>query len=372
MLAAAAAAAASPVRAVVRAASHYMTSSGAGHTAAGLLVSGTLLGRGLDHLIRWAAAKDAAHSNSNHNGPPAVDSDLLAALLVFGLAALCDALDGMAARAYDQASSLGVVLDVVADNVLRSALWVAAALLDARLALPALGFVACEWLTLLASQVRRAGGARLAVLIGESFQLTMPPADTKGDNWQRNRSSPAARAASTGSGSGRGTPGSCANSSARAFGACSVCPLCVDDDVYRNHFAGQQHSKTEFDTASSPYRNPLGVLGIGGLFLAPLWPLLRHSFPGWLLVVAPSTDAVPTAASSADLSKRVVRALFEWIGWVVLGGRLLSLAIECHFIWGLVRMLCEEDEQEEEGGSAGGGRSREVGDGNGGKKRRCE
>lgn len=158
----AAAAAASPFKAVARLASSYVHPAAA---AGGLLVSGTLLGRGLDHLLRAASSQlqtaGGTGSSSGGGGKDAigggsaavVDADLLAALLVFALAAALDALDGHLARAYNQCSALGVVLDVVADIALRSALWIAAALLDPRWALPALGLITCEWLTLLASQV---------------------------------------------------------------------------------------------------------------------------------------------------------------------------------------------------------------------------
>lgn len=81
-------------------------------------------------------------------------------------------------------------------------------------------------------------------------------------------------------------------------------------------------------------------MGIGGLFLAPLWPLLRHSFPGLLL--GPSTTA-SDATLAMELSKRVIRTAFDGMWWAVWAGRLLSLGIECYFIWGLVRMLCEEE-----------------------------
>lgn len=149
------AAAASPLQTVARMASSYMSTTAAAAATnpagvGGLLASGTLLGKGLDHLLR-SVAKDTVSTTAN--GPSAVDVDLLAALLVYAMAAALDALDGCVARTYNQSSSLGVVLDVVGDNVLRACLWISAALLDARYALPALGFITCEWLTLLASQV---------------------------------------------------------------------------------------------------------------------------------------------------------------------------------------------------------------------------
>lgn len=188
----AAAAAASPFKAVARLASSYVHPAAA---AGGLLVSGTLLGRGLDHLLRAASSQSQTAGGTGSSsggkdavgGAAAVDADLLAALLVFALAAALDALDGHLARAYNQCSTLGVVLDVVADIALRSALWIAAALLDPRWALPALGLVTCEWLTLLASQVGARGyrvGAMCAFCVGgwwsESERSFQSPFESNG------------------------------------------------------------------------------------------------------------------------------------------------------------------------------------------------
>lgn len=87
--------------------------------------------------------------------------------------------------------------------------------------------------------------------------------------------------------------------------------------------------------------------GVGGLFLAPVWPILRHAFAGWLLGAPP-----PASTDASDVARRIVQTLFEGLGWFLLGGRLLSLGIECYFILGLVRMLCEEGEEGDDDGAA--------------------
>jgi hypothetical protein len=398
-LATAAAAAASPVQAVVRMASHYMTTSGStsstssrsssnsGHTGgvAGLLVSGTFLGRGLDHLIRAASHAAAATGSSSSSSSSSkdlasdgalsslsMDADLLAALLVFALAALCDALDGRAARAYNQCSSLGVVLDVVADNVLRSCLWMSAALLDARCALPALGFVSCEWLTLLASQVR--AWVRCCWVGHHLSFLRLAHNNTARTN-QNNNGKPTGRLSQRGwrpleAAAGRGPvarppvlqQGVPVRKEEENQGVCGVLRFLP----FTHEFIGMGMYTLMRSYLFPPRptnhfarpRNPLGVLGIGGLFLAPLWPLLRHSLPAWLLL--PITDNTRTTTTAADLSKRIVRTVFDWMGWVVLGGRIVSLVIEVYFISGLVRMLCDEDGGDDEQrhqreGSGGGG-----------------
>ena len=50
------------------------------------------------------------------------------AILVWTFSAALDLFDGILARRLDQCSNFGANLDVVADNVLRSATWLAAAL----------------------------------------------------------------------------------------------------------------------------------------------------------------------------------------------------------------------------------------------------
>lgn len=97
-------------------------------------------------------------------------------------------------------------------------------------------------------------------------------------------------------------------------------------------------------------------MGIGGLFLAPLWTLLRHSFPGLLLGIPPANAS--DAASAVGLSKRIVASVVDGMGWVVWAGRLLSLGIECYFVWGLASYMlyeCEEEEGEGEKKAVNGG-----------------
>lgn len=66
-----------------------------------------------------------------------------------------DLIDGILARVLNQCSSLGVLLDIVADNVLRTTIWVAAGTTDQ------LRFIACvmislEWCTMLSTQLHAA------------------------------------------------------------------------------------------------------------------------------------------------------------------------------------------------------------------------
>jgi len=228
-------------------------------TNTGLLppVANTLLGKGLTAL----------RGDSDGDAPafvPNVEPDVLAAILVFVAAAAMDVLDGYVARRLNQTSQLGAMLDVVADNVLRSCMWMSSLLLDARLALPALICLSVEWLTLLATQLlsQREGGR----------------------HWKNQRD--------------------------------------ADSWLVQYFF-------------SNNFRNLLGVWGIGSLFLAPLYPLLLHAFP--------------TLGKGGGLGAAVVRGG----AYMFIGGRVMSLALELYFVWGLVEVLVEEQEEGKKGGKMG-------------------
>jgi CDP-diacylglycerol--inositol 3-phosphatidyltransferase len=64
-----------------------------------------------------------------------------------------DLIDGILARALNQTSSLGILLDIIADNILRTTVWIAASVDD-----PSYRFVACvvislEWTTMVSTQL---------------------------------------------------------------------------------------------------------------------------------------------------------------------------------------------------------------------------
>jgi len=63
-----------------------------------------------------------------------------------------DLLDGALARALNQTSSLGILLDIVADNILRTTIWIAAAHTDG-LRLQACLVISLEWITMLSTQL---------------------------------------------------------------------------------------------------------------------------------------------------------------------------------------------------------------------------
>ncbi len=73
--------------------------------------------------------------------------------LVMLTAAFMDMIDGPLARLLHQTSQFGVYVDIVADNVWRTAGWMAAVMAAPHLASVGLLVVVVEWLTFFASQV---------------------------------------------------------------------------------------------------------------------------------------------------------------------------------------------------------------------------
>jgi len=82
-------------------------------------------------------------------------SSPVSAILIWAFSAFLDALDGIAARALNQCSNFGVLLDVIADNTLRSNTWVAAATAAKTSTVPAISVLVMniEWLTFFATQL---------------------------------------------------------------------------------------------------------------------------------------------------------------------------------------------------------------------------
>jgi phosphatidylglycerophosphate synthase len=84
------------------------------------------------------------------------DSNPTLAVSLWVVAALLDLVDGILARALEQTSSLGVVLDICADNVLRSCVWIAVAAAEPSWIVPATMIVCLEWVTMVATQTQQA------------------------------------------------------------------------------------------------------------------------------------------------------------------------------------------------------------------------
>lgn len=74
-------------------------------------------------------------------------------LIVMLCAAFLDVIDGPIARLLAQTSTLGVYVDIVADNIWRTACWLSVALTCPRYAWIGLLVIVVEWLTFFASQV---------------------------------------------------------------------------------------------------------------------------------------------------------------------------------------------------------------------------
>ena len=77
------------------------------------------------------------------------------AICTWLVSASLDLLDGIVARALNQTSSLGILLDICADNILRSSVWMAASrtMNSPTCTTMACLFTSVEWMTMLATQL---------------------------------------------------------------------------------------------------------------------------------------------------------------------------------------------------------------------------
>lgn len=80
----------------------------------------------------------------------------VAALWTWILSSVLDLFDGMLARALNQTSKLGVFLDIAADNVLRTAVWMAVMMEHPHLAPLTCMIVCMEWFTMVTTQLHTA------------------------------------------------------------------------------------------------------------------------------------------------------------------------------------------------------------------------
>lgn len=79
----------------------------------------------------------------------------VAAIWTWLFSASLDLFDGIVARALNQASSLGILIDIIADNILRCSVWIAACLSrnDPLTSIVACLLISVEWTTMLATQL---------------------------------------------------------------------------------------------------------------------------------------------------------------------------------------------------------------------------
>jgi CDP-diacylglycerol--inositol 3-phosphatidyltransferase len=97
---------------------------------------------------------------SSHEKPA---GPLLATILIWLSASLLDHIDGKVARACNQCSEFGVILDIVADNVLRGCSWIAVVIavstggstgfVDTLTLIISICAICMEWLTMLSTQM---------------------------------------------------------------------------------------------------------------------------------------------------------------------------------------------------------------------------
>jgi phosphatidylglycerophosphate synthase len=129
---------------------------------------------GLYYSIAGAAAtaqsKELHQSASEtESAGPVISLAAVTAISCWIVAIVLDFFDGIAARALQQTSQYGVLLDIVSDNILRSSVWIAAAIQSIVASAPcsakqsflvvplvACGIICIEWFTMVATQVEAA------------------------------------------------------------------------------------------------------------------------------------------------------------------------------------------------------------------------
>lgn len=82
------------------------------------------------------------------------DPGLAVGIWIFS--ASLDLVDGILARALNQTSSFGILLDITADNVLRMTIWIAASVSDPSYLLTAGIVISLEWITMVSTQLHAA------------------------------------------------------------------------------------------------------------------------------------------------------------------------------------------------------------------------
>jgi len=251
-------------------------------------------------MIPITTSFDPVGSSSNELASAYPGQGAGRAVQIWILSASLDLLDGPLARRLDQCSKFGVLLDVLADNVLRTATWIATAVAavtvtvkasasdttedraahsihSIAIVLVAGGLVCLEWTTMLCTQLKSVAD---------------------GKHWKLHHN---------GSNQTTSNGGSKSSSSADAALFLEDPPVpALVTAIFRDNF-----------------RSPLGVLSMYGMFSAGLWTYgsyfdrLRESLP-----------------------------LFEmWWALAVLG-RVISLRVEIWLCWSYLRIVLAVDEDE--------------------------
>ena len=101
-------------------------------------------------LLRPATVANEGSDVGDADARPVVVANFLIVMLC---AAFLDVIDGPIARILAQTSTLGVYVDIVADNIWRTACWLSVALTCPHYAWIGLFVIVVEWLTFFASQV---------------------------------------------------------------------------------------------------------------------------------------------------------------------------------------------------------------------------
>ena len=250
-------------------------------------------------------------SSSKEDTNPKAFFHLSVTITLWIISSLLDHLDGKLARKYNQCSDLGVLLDIIADNILRSCSWISCliALLNQQqgtgintntrtvnhrdifgLALVAVVFTSMEWMTMLSMQM-------IAILKRKSHWKLIPLEE------QEEEGTSTATVAATATGS-----------------------TTIDEDLAQNNDNDKPPWWVETIFQKSFY-NPLGVITIYGSMSAGMMHFL-HLQREVLLDRFPSMKIVVEGA--------------RMIAYV---GRLLALCCEMYFCLDFLRLVVRLDER---------------------------
>lgn len=216
------------------------------------------------------------------------------AVQIWILSAFLDLFDGYAARRLNQRSKFGILLDILADNVLRTATWIAAASVTA-VSVP--NSVAemedggASWRTCLqSSSVVLLAVCGIICLEWTTMLCTQLKSVTDGKHWKVHN------------GSSNPSNGAAASSSLRSIEEPPIPALVAA--IFRNNF-----------------RSPIGILSIYGMFSAGMWTYGSY--------FAKLRESIP---------------LFQMWWALSIVGRILSMRVELWLCWSYLRIVLAEDE----------------------------
>lgn len=240
-------------------------------------------------LMAFWGLYESSSSSSSYSSNTEENIHSKRAIVIWILSASLDFFDGLVARNFNQTSNLGIYLDIAADNILRSVIWIAAAISaasssssssssnqSASIVVLISSFIIClEWMTMLSTQLHSSRG-------GEQQQGEQQGKE-QNSHWKEQRSKD---------------------------------PKWIQY-LFSNNFI-----------------NPLGILTIYGLFTSGLFVYASFTF------VSKTTTTI-TTTSSNNSGSMILYSLFMYISYI---GRCIGMIVELWFTFGYLQWIVENDD----------------------------